>query len=132
MCRLFLKDHSDTDRIFYSDKASGYVGNAIAYYTGNFSLCYSIDISVVKDQQAFHELIKLFDVLKVDFYSFSSMKKKCENSKRRLYSRNIFSEYGFCYESNCYKYFIRVNPIKTEINFKIFVYKKEVTLCRTS
>lgn len=132
MCRIVLQEHKNADRIFYSDNAFGYIGSATAYYTDDFSFCYSVDTTVVNEEQSFKELLIVFDKLQMGFNSFSDMKKKCETSKRRLYSPNAFSEYGYCYESDYYKYFIRVNPIKTEINFKIFVYKKEGTLCRTS
>lgn len=92
MCRLVSSDFKNSDRIFYCKNAFGYIGSATAYYTDDFSFCYSVDSSIIIRDKAFKELLTLFDMLKLKFNSFHDLKKKCTISKRRLYSQKATTE----------------------------------------
>lgn len=133
-CKLILNQYSNSDRIFYSSNScnqSGFLGNVIAYYGDEFSFNYAIDPELICCDELFKEVLLLLDILRTEFYSLSSMKKICEKSNRRIIHRKqypIMAEYGFCYESQSYKYFVKINPEKTQINFKIYVYEKEDNL----
>lgn len=133
-CKFTLNKYSNTERAFYSSnscKLHGFLGKVIAYYGDEFSFNYAIDPELICCDELFKEVLLLLECLRVEFSSFSSMKKICEKSNRRIIHRKqypIMPEYGFCYESHMYKYFVKINPEKTQINFKIYVYEKEDNL----
>ncbi len=110
------------DRRYYSDNFynENYVGMAKAYFSecGN-SLSYCIDENIIEYDEAFREVLSLIDSLKLDFNGLPV------DSRRRIYSKeSVITEYGYLYISKSYKYFLKYIPVVTEVNFKIYVYRR--------